>query len=890
MRRLFSRSKQLRAASRRVPGRPSLGRGKLLWFELLRFAALASVVGAVLGIVLFFAIFAWFSRSLPKPGEVIRHSGFSTKIYDRTGALLYDLYDQERRTPVVISELPESLLHATVATEDKDFYKHRGFDMLTVLRIPYNIIARQRVVGGSTLTQQLVKNALLTNERTITRKFKEFVLSLQLERSFTKDQILEMYLNEAPYGGTAWGVGTAAEVYFNKSAKDLTLVESAILAGLPQRPSAYSPYTGKTDDDGTPLWKVRAKGVLRRMKEDDYITDLAYEEAVAGLETVVFSRAQLSIKAPHFVFYIRDLLDQLYGEEVVTTAGFKVTTSLDLALHEQAQAIVAEEIDKVTSLNITNGAAMIMDPRTGEVLSMVGSRNFESEDIDGQFNVAVDGLHQPGSSIKPVTYLALLQQGYTPSSILVDPPTVFTPNETADAYEPKNYDGQFRGPVSVRNSLGSSLNVPAVKALATVGIDLFLQQAYDMGFVTLEPTADNKKRFGLAVTLGGAEVHLIDIVTAYSSFASGGKKVEPVAILKIEDQSGNTVFEHKPVEGQQLFSEALAFLINHILSDNAARALAFGTRSLLNISPSVAVKTGTTNDQRYNWAIGWSQEVMVGAWVGNNDNSPMKVVASGVSGATPIWRRIMLLALDSGYGSPAWAVPEDVDQVLVDSISGNPEHDGFASRSDFALKGPLPSLPDLVHTKLKLCRGEDKLAPEARVAAGDYDEREAIVLRENDLVSLDGTNRWQVGINEWVAGQTDSRYKVPREYCGNQSDIYLNLSKPENEKKYDTEDIEVKVESDSGEGIEKLELIVNGSVREKINNRNYSGTIKLSKGRYEIWVKAYTRAGQTKEGGKVKIGTGGEDWKAPDPTPTPTPTPTPSPTPTPTPLILPPTP
>ncbi|PIR61123.1 MAG: hypothetical protein COU68_01100 [Candidatus Pacebacteria bacterium CG10_big_fil_rev_8_21_14_0_10_45_6] len=532
---------------------------------------------------------------------------------------------------------------------------------------------------------------------------------------------------------------------------------------------------------------------------------------------------------------------------------------------------------------------MVMDPRTGEILSMVGSKDFESEEIDGQYNVAVDGLRQPGSSIKPVTYLSLLQQGYTPSSILIDTPTVFTPNESADAYEPKNYDGKFHGPVSVRTSLASSLNVPAVKALATVGIDAFLQQAYDMGFVTLEPTQANKKRFGLAVTLGGAEVHLIDTVTAYSSFATGGKKVEPVGILKIEDQTGRTVFEHKQVEGQRLFSEAAAFLINHILSDNIARSLAFGTRSLLNVSPNVAVKTGTTNDQRDNWAIGWSQDVVVGAWVGNNDNSAMKVVASGVSGATPIWRRIMLLALDSGYGAPAWEVPEDIDQVLVDSVSGYPEHDGFPSRSDFAIKGTLPNLPDLVHTKLKLCRGENKLAPEARVAGGDYEEREAIVLQESDLVSLDGINRWQAGINEWIGGQEDSRYKIPTEYCGNQKEIFLNMSRPENEKKYDNEDIEIKIESDSGEGIEKLELIVNGSVRETINNRNYTGTIKLTKGRYEIWVKAYSRSGETKESGHVRIGTGGEDWKAPDPTPTPTPVPTPTPslTPSPVPSLIP---
>ncbi|PIY80883.1 MAG: hypothetical protein COY80_00510 [Candidatus Pacebacteria bacterium CG_4_10_14_0_8_um_filter_42_14] len=886
LRKLRRRQKSV-ARSRRSMGLVTQNKRNLLKFKIIRFLAIGGAIGVVLAILLFFGLFAWFSKDLPAPGEVVRRSGFSTKILDRNGELLFDLYDQERRTPATLAELPEDLKNATIAVEDKDFYKHGGFDAMTILRIPYNFVARQRLIGGSTLTQQLVKNVLLTNERTITRKFKELVLSLQLERTFSKDQILEMYLNEAPYGGTAWGVGTAAEVYFDKPVSELNLVQSAILAGLPQRPSAYSPFSGQVDDDGEPLWKVRAKGVLRRMREDNHITELAYDQALSDLDTVEFSKKQLLIKAPHFVFYVRNLLDDLYGEEVVTNSGFKVTTSLDLKLQEQAEEIVLDEVSQVEGLNITNGAVLVMDPRSGEILSMVGSKDFASEDIDGQFNVVVDGLRQPGSSIKPVTYLTLLQRGYTPASVLDDTPTKFVSNEGADAYEPGNYDGKFHGPVSVRDSLASSLNIPAVKALALVGIDSFLQQAYDMGFVTLQPTAENKQRFGLAVTLGGAEVHLIDTVTAYSSFATGGIKTEPVAILKIEDKNGKTIFEHKPVEGRRLFSEAEAFLINHILSDNAARAIAFGTRSLLNISPNIAVKTGTTNDQRDNWAIGWSREIIVGAWVGNNDNSQMKTVASGVSGATPIWRRIVLAALDSGYSDPAWEIPESVEKVMVDSISGYPEHDGYASKSEYALANTLPALPDLIHTKLKLCKGENKLAPEARMASGDYEEKEFIVLKESDPLSLDGINRWQEGINSWIAAQEDGRYKVPTEYCGDQSEIYIDLKKPENEKTYSDENIEVEIQSDSGDGIEKIELLVNGSVRETINDRSYTGKIKLSSGRYEIWAKAYTRSGKTKESDKKKIGTGGVDWKTPDPTPTPSPSPSPSASPSPSPTLIP---
>lgn len=858
--------------------RLSEGEQQLQRIKMVRTAAVVGLIGVILGIVIFFGAFAWYSRDLPKPGQVVRRDGFSTKLYDRHGELLYDLFDSERRNPISIDQVPEVLKQATIAVEDKDFYKHQGFDVLTIVRIPYNMIFRQRVVGGSTLTQQLVKNVLLTNERSVVRKFKEFVLALQIERTFTKDQILEMYLNEAPYGGTAWGVGAAAEIYFDKPVTDLTLAEAAILAGLPQRPSAYSPMAGKTDEDGELLWKVRAKGVLRRMLEDGYITDLTHEEALAQLETVQFKSGAVSVKAPHFVFYVRDQLEELFGEDIVERGGLKVTTTLDLPLQEKAQQIVADEITAVESFNITNGAAVVMDPRNGEIISMVGSRDYFSETIDGQFNVAVDGLRQPGSSIKPITYLAMFERGFHPGSMLADVPTVFTPNDQADKpYEPKNYDGQFRGPVNLRNSLGSSLNIPAVKSLAIVGVENFLQQAYNMGFVTLEPTEDNMRRFGLAVTLGGAEVHLIDTVTAYSSFANGGRKVEPVSILKVEDIDGSVLFENRPVEGPQVVTPEGAFLINNVLSDNNARLLAFGANSLLNTGRAIAVKTGTTNDQRDNWTIGWSREIMVGTWVGNNDNSPMTRVASGITGASPIWRKIITAALESGYGAPEWEVPEGVEKVLVDAVSGYPEHDGYPSREEYVIKGTLPALPDPVHSKVKLCRGENKLANEARVATGDYDEKEFIVLREDDPVSQDGRNRWQEGIVAWINGQTNEIYKVPTEYCGSESDISINLKQPNHESTYNDQDIEVEVEAGSGDGIEKIEIIANGSVKKTVDSSRFKEKINLPSGRYEVWAKAYSRGGKQKESNKVRIGTGGQNWREPDPSPTPAASPTPTP-------------
>lgn len=846
------------------------------WIRLL---SLVTLGATVLAIVLFFIAFAWVSRNLPKPGQIVRTEGFNTQILDRNGELVHDLYQAEKREPVPIADIPDYLKQATIAVEDKDFYRHQGFDFLTLIRIPYNYIFKGgRVVGGSTLTQQLVKTVLLTNERTITRKFKELVLSLQIERKFSKDQILEMYLNEVPYGGVSIGVGAASESYFNKNVSELSLAEAAVLAGLPQRPTAYSPFLGKTDDNGKLLWQLRAEGVLRRMVEDGYITELAKEGALAEMQSLKFERKQSSINAPHFVFYIEDQLTEMFGEETLKRGGLKVTTTLDRELQADSEKIVFDELEKIKSYNISNGAALAMDPRTGEILAMVGSKDYADSSIGGQFNVVVNGLRQPGSSIKPVTYLAMFQKGYSPASMITDVETTFTPNDSVDdPYQPKNYDGKFRGPVSLRNALGSSLNIPAVKSLAIVGVDNFLRLAYKIGFPTLEPSAQNLKRFGLSATLGGAEVHLIDTVTAYSTFANGGTKIEPVSILKVENLSGQILYEYKPIKGPTVMTEAEAFLINHVLTDNNARLLAFGPNSLLNMGNGVAVKTGTTNDQRDNWTIGWNQSIIVGTWVGNNDNSPMKHVASGVTGASPIWRNILKKGIEQGHKTGDWTVPAGVEQVEVDTISGYPSHDGFPSRFDYFLAGTKPTIPDPIHAKLKVCRDDQrKLATDAKVGVGDYEEKEFVALREEDPVSKDGRNRWQEAINAWVNGQAGELYKPPTEYCGESSDIAVRLTKPENEKTYPQEDIEVNIDADSGDGIEKLELWINGSLKETINNRTYRGSVHLTKGRHRLYAKALSRSGKWAQTSEIKIGTGGEDWKEPEPSPTPGPSSSPT--------------
>lgn len=861
---------------------------RLRMIKIIRLLMILFFCSVILGLIAFFALYFWVSKDLPKAGQVVKREGFTSKILDRNGKLLYDLYADTRTDPVTISQVPGTLKEATVAVEDKDFYKHAGVDPLTPFRIVYNYVFRGgRVVGGSTLTQQLVKNALLkTNERTPLRKFNEFILALQIERKFSKDQILEFYFNETPYGGNSLGVGAAAQIYFGKTVDQLNLVESAILAGLPQRPTAYSPFSGKTADDGTPLWKWRALGVLRRMMEDNYISQEQYDQAVKDLDAVIFTSPKTTFAAPHFVFYVRDLLEKEFGEGVVAKGGLTVTTSLDLDMQNTAQASVQTELEKVKNLNITNGAALAMNPKSGEILAMVGSKDYNSTEIDGKFNVAVDGLRQPGSSIKPITYLGMFRKGYTPAKMLADVPTIFQRNDKEKPYEPKNYDGKFRGPVNLRNSLGNSLNIPAVKSLAMVGIKDWLGLAYDMGFPTLQPTDDNMRKFGLSATLGGAEVHLIDTVTAYSAFANGGTKVEPVAILKVTDKDGRVLREFKPIQGKRVISPEEAFLINNVLSDNSARAAAFGTNSQLNVGPGVAVKTGTTNDQKDNWTIGWSQDIIVGSWVGNNDATPMKSVASGITGASPIWRDIITAALKNGFKAPEWTPPEGVQKIDLDVISGYPSHDGYPGKEDWVIKGTQPSGPDPIHTKLKVCRGDNsKLATDAKVVAGDYDEKEYIVLKENDPYSEDGKNRWQEGIDAWINSQTDDKYKYPRDYCGDTSDVSIKIDEPRNETKYDKEDIQFKVYADSGDGIEKIEIWVDGSLKETINNKSYEGTLKLPAGRHQVYAKAKSRNGKEASTGTIRIGTGNQDWQEPSPVPTPSPVPSPVPSPSPSPVL-----
>lgn len=726
----------------------------------------------LLGLIFFiFILFFWYSRDLPTPGKLnSANLSQSTRIFDRNNIVLYDIYEKQNRTYVQLADIPKTLQQTTIAIEDKDFYKNQGFSLWGYMRAIRNIVLFRSLSGGSTITQQLVKNSLLTPERTIPRKIKEFILSIQVDRRYSKDQILELYLNVAPYGGTAVGVESAAQRYFGKKAKDLNLVESAILAGFPQRPSYYSPY-----GPDPKAYILRTKDVLRRMREDGYITQKQETDAVISLGKVTFLKKSADIKAPHFSFYVKNILIKQFGENVVEQGGLQVTTSLDYKLQEKAEEIVKEEINAARYLNVGNGASIVLNPKNGEILAMVGSKDFfatQSADLskkdvpfEGQFNVITQGLRQPGSSIKPVTYATALEKGYTAATLIMDTKTVF-PNQGEKDYTPVNYDGKYHGPLQMRFALGSSINIPAVKMLALVGIKNMLTTANNMGLGTLEPTSENIKRFGLSITLGGGEIKPIDLASAYTAFANGGYRTEPVAILKVTDPKGNILFENKDVSKKRVLSPEVAFIISHILLDNNARLITFGENSYLNIrGKTIAVKTGTTDDKRDNWTIGWTPNMLVATWVGNNDNSPMGNVASGVTGAAPVWRRIILEAL-KGKPDEDFPKPDNVTAVTVDAFGGGLPVDGKPTRSEYFIKGTEPQGPSSIYKEIKVSKEDNnKLASQSEIDKIEYDMRKFIVFSENDPVSSDGKNRWQDGINEWLNAtyKDDPLYHPPTE-------------------------------------------------------------------------------------------------------------------------------
>ena len=572
-----------------------------------------------------------FLQNLPNPKLLtFRDIAQTTKIYDRNGILLYQIYANQNRTLVPLSSIPKDLINATISVEDKDFYRNPGFDVGAMVRATIGNLQGKPLQGGSTITQQLIKSTLLTPEQTLSRKIKEIILAFWSERIYTKDQILTMYFNQVSYGGTAWGVEAAANTYFGKNVKDLDLAQDAFLAGLTRAPTVYNPY-----GENPNLWKERQKEVLTRMKDLGFISSDDKENAEK--EELTFIPRESPIHAPHFVFYVKDYLIKKYGLAMVEKGGLSVTTSLDLKLQEKAQEIVRGEVEKDTAYNLSNGGALVTNPKNGDILAMVGSKDYENEDF-GRVNITTSE-RQAGSSVKPITYSVALGSGFTAATFLNDSPVSFG-EPGLPAYSPVNYDGTFHGNVSLRIALANSINVPAVKTLYVLGVNKMLDQARRMGITTW----DNPQNYGLSLTLGAAEVKMTDMATVYGTLANLGERVDLNPIVKVSDSQGNLIFEKKDIPKTRVLDSGVAYIISNILSDNAARAMEFGTNSPINI-PDVSVKTGTSDKIRDNWTFGYTPNFLVAVWVGNNNNTPMNGIASGITGAAPIWRGIFFEVL-----------------------------------------------------------------------------------------------------------------------------------------------------------------------------------------------------------------------------------------------------
>lgn len=664
-------------------------------------------------------------KDIPKATVIgIQEFPQSSRIYDRNGNLLYTIYASRNQSFVPLNEIPKNLQKATISIEDKNFYGHGAIDIRGIIRALYVNFRGGETQGGSTITQQLVRNSLLTLDRTLTRKVKEVILSFVVEAIYTKDKILEMYLNQVSYGGTAWGVQAASQIYFGKNVKDLTLAESAYLAGLPQAPSVYSPF-GSHPEEG----RKRQISVLTKMKEENYINQKEFDKAVD--EKLVFTGIRDTIVSPHFVFYVKDLLVQKYGQKKVEQGGLNIITSLDTNIQKLTEDAIATEEATLKGNNWYNAASVVTNPKTGEILAMVGSRNYFDTQRDGNVNVAIS-KRQPGSSIKPINYATGLIKGYTAATPFVDDKTCF-PNQGGKAYCPLNYDLKFHGVVQMRQALANSYNIPAVKMLELNGLDAMIATASAMGITSFT----DPERYGLSLTLGGGEVTMLEMAEAFGVFANMGYKINIHPILKITDSKGKVIEEYKPpttaLAGEKAIPEGVAYIISDILSDNAARTPAFGGNSPLNIrGQKVSVKTGTTNDYRDNWTIGYTPSYVVATWVGNNDNTPLKGVVSGITGAAPIWNQIMKGLLD-GKTPEEIKKPDSVVGMNVCSTSGLlPQPDGSPykcpTRFEYFLKTNVPKKTDPGMTKAFIDKGTNRLPDEGKT--DNLEERDAVIVTD----------------------------------------------------------------------------------------------------------------------------------------------------------------
>lgn len=636
---------------------PSSGKSRRFpWKRFFRFAIKAS--GVML--VLLFIYTLWVSRDLIllDPNRLRdRQIHQSTNIYDRTGQhLLYQIFTDQRRTLVTLDKIPLNLRNGLIATEDKSFYEHIGVRPLSILRaFLVGTFTSKPIAGTSTLTQQLIKNAVLTNERSLDRKLKEIILSLRLEQKYTKDEILQIYFNEIPYGSTNYGVEAAAQNYFGKSVSELDLEQSATLAGLPKAPSKYL--------NNPDALKERRNFVLRRMKEEGYISEAEMKDAQT--KPLTFSRRVDNITAPHFVFYVKDQLDEMYDEQTVDAGGLSVITTLDYDAQVAAEKAIKDKEKLLDQAGANNAALLSLDPRSAQILAYVGSKDFFNSDIKGQFDIISQARRQPGSSIKPIIYAAAFEKGYTPDTVLFDVVTNFSLSGTP--YIPKNYNLNEYGPVTMRQALQGSLNIPAVKTFYLVGEKKGIEFAKKLGYTTFD--AGN---FGLSLVLGGGEVSMLEHVNAYATFADNGVYHDPVSILKVSNSKGDTLYEWKATEGKQAVDPKITATLTSVLTDDASRAYIFGAGGALTLpGRPVAAKTGTTNGYKDAWTVGYTPSVVTGVWTGNSDNKEMKQGYGGSKVSGDIWHGFMAEYLKNKpvESFPA-APPNDAEKPVLRGSSG----------------------------------------------------------------------------------------------------------------------------------------------------------------------------------------------------------------------------
>lgn len=827
----YYRPKAIRTVSGKSPQRDSFNKqkpqkkglkGKIIQIILGKKFLKTTFVLILLLIVAFLIFMAILSKDLPSPDQLIeREIAQSTVIYDRSGEnILYEFHGEEKRTLINLDEIPDHAEQATISIEDKNFYKHKGFSIWAMGRTLITNIIYNRRAGGSTLTQQFVKNALLSSEKKYSRKIKEILIAQRIEKKFTKDEILQMYLNEIPYGSNAYGIEAASQKYFGKSAKDLVIAESALLAALPQAPSRYSPYGANKD-----LLIGRQQYILDLMEEQGYISE--EEKENAKNYELEFKGPETNITAPHFIMYIKELLSEKYGEKMVEQGGLKIYTTIDLDKQKFAEEAIKNRADENASkFNANNASLVAIDPKNGQILAMVGSKDYFNNDIDGQVNVAIRD-RQPGSSLKPLVYATLFTKGYNPNTILYDVVTNFSASGTA--YEPRNYNNQELGPVSIRKALAGSLNIPAVKAIYLAGVNNVINLAKEAGYTTLT----DPERYGLSLVLGGAEVKLLEHVNAYSIFAREGEINPVTGILKIEDKEGNILEEFK--ENKRTVLDAnVARMINSILSDNGARSYIFGEKNNLTLGGRVvAAKTGTTNDFKDAWTIGYTPSLVAGVWVGNNDSKEMNRGADGSVIAAPIWNEFMRKSLE-GSPSESFREPEI-------SKTGKGVIDG-----------------ELISKKIKINKETKTIAteetPEELIEEITLTEHHSILYyidKEDPLGSVpnkpgnDAQFRgWEDRVIEWAKKQ-DKNYDP--DLINQAQDIYNPENAPifeiiniENNSTIESENISADVSATAPRGVYKVEYYINDNLLERKTsypfnlNKNISF---LSNGYYNLKVK-----------------------------------------------------